>query len=190
MCIAFDIDNVITNFSEHIRKYVLEEYNIKFDSSNYYIKIPGLSDDDHIQLIQHLIVDKGDEIQVFMESVEYLEKFYSYLKKPITFITSRSKLTEEMTLSYLRKKLPNIKFDVYFAEEFNKYKLLKGFRYFVDDQEKNLVPAIEQEIIKIGFLVTRPWNEKFEPPKKIRRVSGLREVWEEVLQYEKNGMQS
>ena len=162
------------------RKVLIEDFNLSREDveNKYHSNIPGFKDEDYNQLIDSLIIDRSNELDIYPSSRRAIYNFY-LMNGPITFITARSKNTEESTNNYLKENFSGIEFKVLFCKDHKKETLLKNFDYFVDDQIGNLVPALDKEIIKKGFLITRDYNiSNVKLDENIIRVNNLLEVWD------------
>jgi len=179
--IAFDIDGVVLDFASMLQKHVLIEFGVEWNKSTYYVEIPGVKDHNGFkEEIDKIVLNNVDTINAIPKAIESLELFYKYLKTPIRFFTARSNVPEimEVTQASLERHLVDIEFDVVYVGEHKKDEYLTGYRHFVDDQQGNLLPALNKNIITCGYLIDQPWNQKVEGVHDgMIRISNLETVW-------------
>ena len=178
--IAFDVDNVVCNFHQLLDNYLKVRYGMSYNPIEYYAPLPpGSTQEEFNDEVNSLILTGSQNLKPITTSIKYLKKFYKFTERPLHFITARHPRNKKVTEHYLSKWLgKDIEFYVDFPEEHIKEPYLVGHDYFVDDKPGNIIPALNDGIIKVGFLYDQPWNQNCsEIPAKLIRIKNLKEVW-------------
>lgn len=175
--IAFDIDGVVANSQDVIRKKILKKHNYDIiNNTKYDITIPNMERDDTRYYINKILLEYWYETKPYLEAPLYLEKFYNDMREPLIFITARERNLEYTTRCWLDIKI-NLPYEVYFVPSKEKHNFIKnnGINYFVEDKHETAVNCVNNGIE--CFLVNRYWNENEENHPNIVRVNGLDDVY-------------
>lgn len=192
--IAVDVDDVLADEKEDVRKFINKTYNLKLTPEDYMIEAPygryfekvwGVDGEKGLQMYEAYfnagIKAKHKPVKGSVEAISKLEKKYNFV-----VVTSRGDRSFEYTHSWLSKHFPKVFKEVAFVPLWSKDKEITkaeicneiGASYLVDDNAEhcNLAQKAGVQALLFGQY---GWNRNVELTKGIIRVKD----WQEVLEY-------
>ncbi|OQB41700.1 MAG: 5' nucleotidase, deoxy (Pyrimidine), cytosolic type C protein (NT5C) [candidate division CPR1 bacterium ADurb.Bin160] len=181
MKIAFDLDGVVADSFQQIRKRILEmkNFDILENLNSYSLVSQKLDYDESQKIIYDVIIKENRHIKMYPEAKDVLTELYEATNEPICFVTARPKEAKRATKRWLDRNL-NVPYNIFFStpEKKEKYLIEGGFKFFVEDRAETVNKC---EKMKINFLITRPWNETQKTNTNVIRVNNLNEVKSKYL---------
>lgn len=166
--IGLDLDSVLAYTEETIHKYIQENFGLMLDwdkVERYELEyFPGLSKEDGLKLKEEI---ESGIVLMDVRPHEFARYSTALLKLAgfeVFIISARPKHLEEPTKEWLRTH--EIIYDRFFAIRSRyKHEIVKEFdiKAFVEDRS-DVLELINQECGKLElgmYLVTHPWNKKF-----------------------------
>ncbi len=178
--IATDLDNVIADFEELLRDEILKltGYDVGSNRENYYITIPGISDEDAKKIINKIIFDKCGLADEIPGAIESLSKIYKLIKKDILIVTARGPelkiKTEKWLKDHIGSKFPYI---VKFSNHKSKNDFFeKDTRFFIDDHPYFVNEAAKK--LEHVFLMDKGWNRNIFLKSNVTRIKNIETVFQ------------
>jgi hypothetical protein len=160
--IAFDIDGCIVNMDEHFRSIVSSRYNKEYTPApNWDLsKSYNISNSVCWDILVEVYMNPGNT-PIINGAKEVLYKLYNLNNKeePLQFITARPKWAASMTYSLLDRIIPDIDYQIAFAN--HKIKYLKDYPYIIEDSPNNVEYFLSQG--KIVFMPVYKYNDHLYP---------------------------
>jgi len=187
MKIGIDLDEVLAELMPELIDFYNESQNTSFKIEEFHFfnleKVWGGTREEAIKKVHEFYKSPSfDKIKPIIGCKEVLD----ILKKEneLFIITSRPKNLEFSTKQWLEKYFPNTFSGVFFTNQFSlsEEKTTKleicnslGIEVFIDDHIDYALECLSSN--RKVFLFNKPWNQKFEIPESIQRVSN----WNEIL---------
>ena len=158
--VAYDLDGVVIDTYELIRKCLLENFNLDFkreEHTTYYFKVPKTSEHEVNVAIAQYLHDHWEESQPMPGSIWAIKKIAKITQMPPVFITARSIDTYTTTNMWLRKHL-DIPYFIHLTTFTPKEDIVKDLKvdYFVEDRYKEAISCAP--VVEKMFLYNSPWN--------------------------------
>ena len=169
--VAFDIDDVLADFTPFFINYVNNSLNrnVTIDDITSYDINKAFGVEKHvIDDLLSLFLRKGGYLYLPTTSegyVEALRKMFAEGRFSPVYVTSRPEAAKAQTMLWLQKQeLPNSDY-IGFVNRGEKHSLLKAMdcMFLVDDNIEE-----HEKHRGVSYLVTRPWNVDAECPYRVR----------------------
>lgn len=182
MKIAFDIDGVVAKSETAICDELLERtgHDLRNLWTSFDFSVPGYTWPETYDIIQDGILKRTDEIEPHEGAVNAIHTLYEYYekKRPITFVTARPEMLEQVTHEWIKEHIGDIWYEVVFTEDKGKYLKDNKFNIIIEDRLKTANDLSKD--LTVIYLINRPWNEGREHAWNIIRVDS---VGEAVIKY-------
>jgi len=198
MIIGFDLDDVIVDTSSFFRKYILdrEGYDIGESREEYYIKIPGKTDEYADNLVKDIYCNI-EQASPVKDAIKSVKKIYDLTKEKVVFITARhtsgwitdGSNLKDKTYDWLNKYIKGsdkFPWEVIFSSGRPKSEVLPdNLKYFVED-----MPFFANDVskkVETVFLIDKGWNRSTMFHSNVIRVKNINTVYlflEKTLKYQ------
>lgn len=192
--IAVDVDDVLADEKEDVRKFINKRYNLRHTPEDYMIEAPygryfekvwGVDSEKGLEMYEAYfnagIKAKHKPVAGAVEAISKLKKKYNFV-----VVTSRGDRSFEFTLSWLEEHFPKVFEEVAFVPLWSKDKEVTkavickeiGASYLIDDNAEHC--NLAQEAGVQAFLFGEyGWNRNVEVGKNVVRIRN----WREVVEY-------
>jgi len=181
--IAFDLDGVIVDTYEVMRKRLLEKFGVNFPKethTSFNFDIPDVDPKEIQKCIDDIMVHDTISAKPLGNSIEVLKKIYYDYNLPIVIITARPHISKDNTVAWLKRYLEDTPFKLFVTQNGKKnfYIAVNNIRFFVDDRYKTCHEV--SPIVEKVFLFDSPWNQRTIKEKNIIRIKKLNEVFKYI----------
>lgn len=158
--LAFDIDGIISNFSQPFLVWAEQEYGLAFKQGNKFNwgcdqKIP---DKAFQRIIAEFIRDHSYLIKPLNDGATLVRYMWTKTAKPITFVTARDYSTIQATHDWMRFHFPDVDSIIITVRSGkDKWRYLDNFDCYIEDRRRTVLDLAAGSQ-KIVFMPARRYN--------------------------------